>query len=228
MEDDCESSVPLVVDSPEVAEVLRRVENVQMLRHFMSGEGCTVSAFAERMNWSPLRAYRQVKAFERLGLLQVLRSEKRAGRAIQHYVCPRRRYFLPAALVSVEEYLQESFQPHEGQIKHELALAARAGESGSVVTMTTPEALQDVMTLQRKAGVTARHHDANSAPSPMTATSLSTSGTEAPQVRAGGRSARPSGGRGQGGRPQGGGQGRPQGNRNRNRRRGQAPSRTNA
>lgn len=130
MEDDCESSVPLVVDSPEVAEVLRRVKNVQMLRHFMSGEGCTVSAFAERMNWSPLRAYRQVKAFERLGLLQVLRSEKRAGRAIQHYVCPWRRYFLPAALVSVEEYLQESFQPHEGQIKHELALAARAGESG--------------------------------------------------------------------------------------------------
>ncbi|WP_313407610.1 DEAD/DEAH box helicase, partial [Aeromicrobium sp.] len=60
---------------------------------------------------------------------------------------------------------------------HRSGRTARAGESGSVVTMTTPEALQDVMALQRKAGVTARHHDARTAPSPMTAASLSTAGT---------------------------------------------------
>lgn len=107
---------------------------------------------------------------------------------------------------------------------HRSGRTARAGESGSVVTMTTPEALKDVMMLQRKAGVTARHHQAASAPSPMTAASLSTSGTEAPELPSGSRQAGSNGGgrgRGQGGRPQG--PGRPGGNRNRNRRRSGAP-----
>lgn len=109
---------------------------------------------------------------------------------------------------------------------HRSGRTARAGESGSVVTMTTPEALKEVMMLQRKAGVTARHHQAATAPSPMTAASLSTSGTEAPELPTGGsRQQRSNGYRGgrQGGRPQGSGSGRPQGNRNRNRRRDGAP-----
>jgi len=63
---------------------------------------------------------------------------------------------------------------------HRSGRTARAGESGSVVTMTTPEALDDVVKLQRKAGVTARHHQASTAPSPMTVESLSTAGVEAP------------------------------------------------
>ena len=50
--------------------------------------------------------------------------------------------------------------------QHRSGRTARAGESGAVVTMTTPEALRDVMALQNKAGVTARHHDARTAPSP--------------------------------------------------------------
>jgi superfamily II DNA/RNA helicase len=93
--------------------------------------------------------------------------------------------------------------------QHRSGRTARAGESGSVVTMTTPEALRDVMQLQSKAGVTARHHDARTAPSPMTAEALSGAGTEAPHpssVRAGARS----GGQGGGGN-RGGGGGRPQG-----------------
>lgn len=68
---------------------------------------------------------------------------------------------------------------------HRSGRTARAGESGSVVTMTTPEAVRDVIALQRKAGVEARHHDARTAPSPMTAVALATSGTQAPAVRGG-------------------------------------------
>jgi superfamily II DNA/RNA helicase len=94
--------------------------------------------------------------------------------------------------------------------QHRSGRTARAGESGAVVTMTTPEALRDVMQLQNKAGVTA--------PSPMTVEALSGAGTEAPHgssVRQGARSGG-SGNRGNGGgRPQGGfrgnGGGRPQG-----------------
>jgi hypothetical protein len=85
--------------------------------------------------------------------------------------------------------------------------------------MTTPEALRDVIQLQNKAGVTARHHDARTAPSPMTAEALSGAGTEAPHmssVRQGARSSGNGGGENRGGgRPQGGfrgnGGGRPQG-----------------
>jgi superfamily II DNA/RNA helicase len=107
--------------------------------------------------------------------------------------------------------------------QHRSGRTARAGESGAVVTMTTPEALRDVMSLQNKAGVTARHHDARTAPSPMTVAALSTSGTDAPHpssVRQGARTPGNGGGggasRGNGGaRPQGGfrgnGGGRPQG-----------------
>ncbi|MGA9714855.1 MAG: DEAD/DEAH box helicase [Aeromicrobium sp.] len=92
---------------------------------------------------------------------------------------------------------------------HRSGRTARAGESGSVVTMTTPEALRDVMMLQNKAGVTARHHRAATAPSPMTAASLTTSGTEAPALAAG----RSGGGGNSGGRSGGHRGGRPQGNR---------------
>ncbi|AWB91057.1 DEAD/DEAH box helicase [Aeromicrobium chenweiae] len=104
--------------------------------------------------------------------------------------------------------------------QHRSGRTARAGESGAVVTMTTPEALRDVMQLQNKAGVTARHHDARTAPSPMTVEALSGAGTEAPHassVRQGARSGGSRGGSGNrgGGRPQGGfrgnGGGRPQG-----------------
>lgn len=108
---------------------------------------------------------------------------------------------------------------------HRSGRTARAGESGSVVTMTTPDALKDVMVLQRKAGVTARHHHAASAPSPMTAESLATSGTEAPELpadhRSRGGSAPARGGRG--GQNRGGQSRGPQGGRNRNRRSGSRP-----
>ncbi|SEI92328.1 hypothetical protein SAMN04488058_102229 [Deinococcus reticulitermitis] len=118
---------PCRVTSPEVADVLRQVQNVQRLRHFMREGGSTVSAFAAALDWPTLRAYRQVKTFERLGLLREERQERRAGRAVRWYVCPHRRYFLPVPLVSVEDYLESSFQPHEGFIKAQAAQAAQSG-----------------------------------------------------------------------------------------------------
>lgn len=105
--------------------------------------------------------------------------------------------------------------------QHRSGRTARAGESGAVVTMTTPDALRDVMQLQNKAGVTARHHDLRTAPSPMTVQALSGAGTEAPHASAVRQGARSGGGGGAkrggsgGSRPQGGfrgnGGGRPQG-----------------
>jgi superfamily II DNA/RNA helicase len=108
--------------------------------------------------------------------------------------------------------------------QHRSGRTARAGESGAVVTMTTPEALRDVMALQNKAGVTARHHDARTAPSPMTAASLSGAGKDAPHmssVRAGARTPSNGGNQNRSRSTQGGyrgnGGGRPQGNGGQNR-----------
>ena len=56
---------------------------------------------------------------------------------------------------------------------HRSGRTARAGSSGTVVTMTTARQAATVTRLQRAAGVTARHHDSRTAPRPLTARALS-------------------------------------------------------
>lgn len=67
---------------------------------------------------------------------------------------------------------------------HRSGRTARAGAAGSVVTLATPETLGDVIAVQRKAGVEARHHRVESAPSPLTVASLSGAGEPAPAAKA--------------------------------------------
>jgi superfamily II DNA/RNA helicase len=85
---------------------------------------------------------------------------------------------------------------------HRSGRTARAGESGTVVTITTPRQLDEVARLQSRAGVQSRHHDIRTTPRPMTSEALAESGTEAPAVRRSGgsgpRNGRPAG-RSQGG-----------------------------
>ncbi|WP_344202830.1 DEAD/DEAH box helicase [Aeromicrobium alkaliterrae] len=105
---------------------------------------------------------------------------------------------------------------------HRSGRTARAGESGTVVTMTTPEDQRDVVQLQRKAGVSARQHRRQDLASPLTVESLATTGRpgDAPGVgtgqggSGGGRAAAAAGnrsnhgaGRRRGGRGGSGGQG---------------------
>ncbi len=95
---------------------------------------------------------------------------------------------------------------------HRSGRTARAGESGTVVTMTTPEDLRDVVALQRKAGVSARQHRRNELASPFTVDSLATTGRPgdtAPAAGGSGGSRNPRGRGGRGGQRSGGGQ--PQG-----------------
>jgi superfamily II DNA/RNA helicase len=73
---------------------------------------------------------------------------------------------------------------------HRSGRTARAGNSGTVITMTTESGVHEITRLHRSAGVSARHHDARTAPDPMTPESLSSAGTDAPEVsvrREGGR-----------------------------------------
>ena len=98
---------------------------------------------------------------------------------------------------------------------HRSGRTARAGESGTVITMTTPEDLRDVVQLQAKAGVTARQHRQGSMPDPLTLEALATSGTMPEPRRTGGGGGgqnRSGGSRGQGrSQNQGGGQRRQNG-----------------
>jgi superfamily II DNA/RNA helicase len=63
---------------------------------------------------------------------------------------------------------------------HRSGRTARAGSSGSVVTMTTVRQIGAVTKLQQAAGVRARRHDVRTAPNPLTAEALSRSGEVEP------------------------------------------------
>lgn len=63
---------------------------------------------------------------------------------------------------------------------HRSGRTARAGASGAVVTITTPRQLEDVVRLQKRAGVAVRHHDFRTAPRPMTGKALATAGEASP------------------------------------------------
>ena len=74
---------------------------------------------------------------------------------------------------------------------HRSGRTARAGESGAVVTVTTPDAVDAVVRLQQAAGVAARLHDVRTAPRPMTVGALAGSGQPAQPVANGPRAGRP-------------------------------------
>lgn len=130
MKEEIENSDLLRVSSVRQAAYLRNVQNVQILRNFMTPEGLTVGTLAQRLGWPPVRAYREVRKLEELHLLEVLRVEPRAGKPLKIYHCPYRQFFLPLKLLSVEEFLRDSFQPYETQIRNELALAVQDGPDG--------------------------------------------------------------------------------------------------
>ncbi len=85
---------------------------------------------------------------------------------------------------------------------HRSGRTARAGESGAVVTISTPRQVDDIVRMQARAGVEVRHHDIRTAPRPLTTDALATSGEPAPRPgRSGGRPG--AGGRRAGGRAAG-------------------------
>jgi superfamily II DNA/RNA helicase len=92
---------------------------------------------------------------------------------------------------------------------HRSGRTARAGELGAVVTITTPRQVDEIVRMQVRAGVEARHHDLRTTPRPMTRETLAVAGTTAPKAQPG-RSSSPRGY--QGGRSRGGTSGY-QGNR---------------
>jgi superfamily II DNA/RNA helicase len=82
---------------------------------------------------------------------------------------------------------------------HRSGRTARAGNSGAVVTVIHHRGVRDVLRLHRTAGVEARHHDAKTAPQPLTVDALAKAGVPAHEVQVAPREGRSSGRRPQGG-----------------------------
>ena len=99
---------------------------------------------------------------------------------------------------------------------HRSGRTARAGKEGCVVTISTPKFVDQVVRLQRGAGVEVLHHDLRTAPRVLTAEALAETGTKTP-ARSGGARTGGSAGRSFAGgdrkpyRGQGGGARRPEG-----------------
>jgi superfamily II DNA/RNA helicase len=68
---------------------------------------------------------------------------------------------------------------------HRSGRTARAGELGAVVTITTPRQVDEIVRMQVRAGVEARHHDLRTTPRPMTRETLAVAGTTAPKAQPG-------------------------------------------
>src|SRR5699024_3821012 len=97
---------------------------------------------------------------------------------------------------------------------HRSGRTARAGESGTVITVQTPEQKRDVSDLMRKAGIRPVHHESVTASSPVLAQLAPGERVETheprqpePPVDQARLEGRRGGGRGRGGRPAGQGRG---------------------
>jgi superfamily II DNA/RNA helicase len=66
---------------------------------------------------------------------------------------------------------------------HRSGRTARAGREGAVVTLTTPKLLQQVIRLQRTAGVEVLHHDIQTVPDHLSAEVLAKHGSPAPKAK---------------------------------------------
>lgn len=105
MQRSVEHSGNLRVDVPALGRYLAIEEHVVELTHFMGSAGASVGSFAEAFQWPKLKAYRKVQSLLNMGLLIVVKEERRAGKPIKLYHCPYQTFFIPSRVVSLTELL---------------------------------------------------------------------------------------------------------------------------
>lgn len=87
-------SSPLTVTDPAAVRLLMRGRTRQVLGAFLAGES-SVSAAARRTGIDLRVVHRAVVALHGAGLVQIVREEKRAGRAIKIYAAVASAFFVP-------------------------------------------------------------------------------------------------------------------------------------
>jgi predicted transcriptional regulator len=91
-----------VVDDPKGVALLMDMENYQVIEPFFGCER-SVGEVATQLNLKVNQVHYWVKRFERLGLVQRMRTEERRGRGIHYYQVPGDGLFVPFDLLQSEQ-----------------------------------------------------------------------------------------------------------------------------
>ena len=91
----------LIVTNPEAADALVNPLTLRQLEPFL-GRDCTVSQAAEETGAKANTVLSRVRRFVTLGLLKVVREEKRKGRAVKVYRSAADVFFVPFETTSAE------------------------------------------------------------------------------------------------------------------------------
>lgn len=91
----------LTVTDPRAADTLTDPSKLRYLEPFVGRER-TVAVVARELKVSPHRMLYQVRRLLRLSLIEVVREERRAGRAVRHYRAVADGFFAPFALTAAE------------------------------------------------------------------------------------------------------------------------------
>ena len=90
-----------VIEDPVLADLLTNPAVLNQLEPFLARE-CTVGEAARRTGVKPNTMLARVRRWEKLGLLQEVRQEKRAGRPIRHYRTVADAWYIPFDTTTAE------------------------------------------------------------------------------------------------------------------------------
>lgn len=158
-----------VVTDPEQARLLTDPRSVRYFKPFL-GESKTQSQAAAELGAKLGTVHYRVGTFLQAGLLEAVRVQKRAGRAIKHYRSIRPEVFIPFALTpyaTLEESLGEQLAPVWKSILRGLArsyhdqglIGRKIARDDQGVVLTSPSTHPDRDLVQEALGSDALYTD---------------------------------------------------------------------
>ena len=130
------------ITHPEAARVLSEEDKLRFLEPFIRREH-SLSSAARELSTSPSAMLYQVKKLLRLGLLRVVRTEPRGGRAVKYYRATSERFFVPFEATSAGTVFDLLYKTEERRLRmflrSYLRAHAHAPEPWGVGVFLTPE-----------------------------------------------------------------------------------------
>ena len=99
--EEAQSSRVAIISGSEAADILMNPKTLRQLEPFL-GRSCTVNQAAKETGEKANTVLARVRRFLDLGLLEVVRLEKRGGRAIKHYQPKADIFFVPYEATTAE------------------------------------------------------------------------------------------------------------------------------
>ena len=109
-----------VVTDPKAVRWLTDIERARFLKPFFRC-AVTVGEAAAELCADPNWTYKQVKCLEKLGLLELSRTEAKRGRPLRYYRTAADEFFVPREAVSFEDFLYQLGYQLEQTLAHNLS-----------------------------------------------------------------------------------------------------------